>query len=253
MDFSEILEQVKPVLREKWLDYYELNRYWIEAGRIHQGQGWNEDINGETTTLYCPNSIFMIAVITALDKTATGLLHVSTQLNGRINVDQTVANFDLKFDPNMALKNREQLIERISDIQESTTLVSEINTDLLTIFNWVKLELRKKWINYYIVNHDWIKLAKLHQSYSWYEVIDEKQVTRCCPHHYLMLGVVSSLDNRVAALINISIQLTGICDLNAIAKGLGLMFDVESVLAERKKIIKERREMENKKIKSSSE
>lgn len=250
MNFSEILEQVKPVIREKWLDYYELNRHWIEAARIHQGKSWSEEIEGENITLYCPNSILIIAVITALDKTTNGFLHISTQLTGRCYSDSFVENIGLKFDPSVALNNREKLIEKVSDTQESKTLIAESTTDLLIIFNQVKSELRKKWINYYIVNHDWIKLAKLHQGCSWNEVIDGKPTALSCPHIHLMLGVASSLDNRVAGLINISIQLTGLCDLNAIAKGLGLMFDVESVLAERKKIIKERREMENEKIKS---
>lgn len=253
MDFSEILEQVKPVLREKWLDYYELNRHWIETAKIHQEKSWSEDIEGENITLYCPNSILMIAVITALDKTVNGFLHISTQLTGRCYSDSFVENLGLRFDPDIALKNREVLIEKISEVQESEILILEANTDLLNMFNQVKSELRKKWITYYIANQDWIKFAGLHQGCRWNEVIDEKPVTLYCPDVHLMLGVASSLDKRVAGLINISIQLTGICDLKAIAKGLGLVFDVESVLAERRRIIKERREMQDEKIKPSVE
>lgn len=243
MNFSKIIEQVKPVLREKWLDYYELNRHWIETAKVHKGQGWNEVIDGKDTALYCPDSRLMLGVITALDKTGTSLLHISTQLTGGCYPDKIIENLGLRFDPAMALESREESIEKVSDVEKSEALTLEEDIDLLTTFTQVKSELRKKWISYYIVNQDWIKLAGLHNKYAWNEVVDEKTVTRYCPHVYLMIGVVSSLDKRIAELINISAQLTETCNLDRIAKGLGLIFDIESVLAERRRIIKEQREI----------
>jgi hypothetical protein len=231
---------VKPVLREKWLDYYQLNHHWIETAKIHQGQGWNENIDGQDISFYCPDSKFMIGVITALDKAANGFINISTQLTGGCHFDRVVENFGLKIDPSVVLKNREKSISQISEAQEIDVSMSEVNTDLLTIFNQVKSELRKKWINYYIANHDWIKLTELYKGHRWNEVVEEKTVTLYCPHSFLLVGVASGLDKRVAGLIYISTQLTGTCNLDRIAKGLGLVFDIESVLEERRRIIKER-------------
>jgi hypothetical protein len=253
MDFSKTIEQMKPVLREKWLDYYELNHHWIETAKIHRWQNWKEVIDGEETALYCPESTLMLGVITTLDKTANGFLQISTQLTGGYYPDKIIENIGLKFDPTIALKNREESMEKTSDLEEPEVLISEENIDLLTIFTQVKLELRKKWINYYIVNQDWIKLAGLHNKHAWNEVVDEKTVTRYCPHSHLIVGFASGSDKRVAGLINISTQLTETCNLGQIAKGLGLIFDVESVLVERRRIIKERREMQNDKINSTIE
>lgn len=253
MDFSNIIEQVKPVLREKWLDYYELNRHWIETAKIHRWQSWKEVIDGEETTLYCPESTLMLGVMATLDKTANGFLQISTQLTGGYYPDKIIENLGLKFDPTIALKNREESIEKVSDVEDSEALTSEENIDLLTMFTQVRSELRKKWINYYIVNQDWIKLAGLHNKYSWNEIVDEKTITRYCPHSHLIVGFASGSDKRVAGLINISAQLTEICNLGQIAKGLGLIFDIESVLAERRRIIKERREIQNETINSAIE
>lgn len=108
MDFLEEFEQVKAELREKWLDYYEANRSWIKIANLHKGQRWDEVIDGTDTTLWCPNSNLIIGFATGLDKRIANSIKISIHLSGSGNVDKIVEGLGLKFDPDIALKAREE-------------------------------------------------------------------------------------------------------------------------------------------------
>lgn len=97
----------------------------------------------------------------------------------------------------------------------------------------LKIELKEKWLDYYEINHDWIKVAALHKTHTWVEILDGKSVPMACPDSKLIIGVVSDSDPRVSEFIQVSTNFSGTCNLDKIVEGLGLRFDPEVALEER--------------------
>lgn len=109
MDIFEDFEQMKVELREKWLDYYEINHGWIKSAGLHQGMAWNvTKVGGDKTTIYCPDSALILGVISSLDERITSFIQISDQLSGMCSPDEIVTGLGLRFDPGIALKEREE-------------------------------------------------------------------------------------------------------------------------------------------------
>jgi len=115
---------------------------------------------------------------------------------------------------------------------------------ILEEFEKLKADLRKKWLDYYEINQAWIKVAAIHKTHTWAEVVDGKSITMTCPDSKLVIGVVSDYDPRVSEFIQVSTQFSGTCSLDKIVEGLGLRFDPEIALKERDEAIAKRQEAE---------
>jgi hypothetical protein len=124
MDIREVFEQMKAELKEKWLDYYEINRDWIKVACLHQGWKWKEVVNGEEVTLSCPDSRLMIGVISGLDKRVTDFIHVSTKLTSKCDYDSVIRGLGLVFDTETALEERQREKEQEEDTQEAKLLTA---------------------------------------------------------------------------------------------------------------------------------
>ena len=125
MDIFEEFEQMKSELREKWLNYYEINRDWIKISKIHQGQGWVEVIEDKNVSLYCPDSKLIIGFVSALDKRVSKFIYISMQFSGVCNLDKIVQGLGLRFDPDIALKEREKTMQEKEEIQEAKLLTAD--------------------------------------------------------------------------------------------------------------------------------
>ena len=115
---------------------------------------------------------------------------------------------------------------------------------ILEEFDQLKNELKEKWLDYYEINHEWIKVAAINKTHNWTEVIDGKGVAITCPDSKLIIGVVSNSDPRVSEFIQVSTQFSGTCNLDKIVEGLGLRFDPDAVLKERAEAKAKRQEAE---------
>lgn len=124
MDILEDFEEMKAELREKWLDYYEINHDWIKSAGLHQGIFWHTVINGKETTIYCPNSALILGVVSSLDKRIARFIQISKQLSGGCSPDQLVIGLGLKFNMDAALEEREKAKEQKEDIQEAKLLIA---------------------------------------------------------------------------------------------------------------------------------
>lgn len=125
MDIFEDFEQMQAELRKKWLDYYEINRNWIKVSALSKGHGWVEVINGKNISVYCPSSGLIIGVVSTLDKRVSDFIQISIKLFGKCgDLDRIVWGLGLRFDPDVALEEREKEAEEIEEIQEAKLLAA---------------------------------------------------------------------------------------------------------------------------------
>jgi len=130
MKILEELEQLKAELKEKWLDYYEINQTWIKVAAIHKGHTWTEVINGTNTTLYCPDSKLIIGVVSDSDPRVSEFIQVSTQFSGTCNLDKIVEALGLRFDPDVALAER---AEAAAKLEEAKLLAAQLQETKLSV------------------------------------------------------------------------------------------------------------------------
>ena len=105
-------EQFKAELKDKWLDYYEANRNWLQP-LIHSSiRSWQDSVNSteykeledsESNYYPChPNSYFILGVVSILEPEIQGLCNFVSPSNP----DELVSHLGLDFDPEMELKKR---------------------------------------------------------------------------------------------------------------------------------------------------
>jgi hypothetical protein len=109
-------EQFKAELKEKWLNYYQENRTWLQHCMNENG-GWCDSVDYDEEELkslgvdedYCPRRpecYFILDVISVLEPSARGLLSFMTHLND--DSEDLVKALGLDFDPELELKKRPQ-------------------------------------------------------------------------------------------------------------------------------------------------
>ena len=132
MDIFEEFQDMKAGLREKWLDYYEINAHWIQVTSLRKGQSWNEAGDGQAVTLYCPDSKLIIGAIGSLDKRVADFIYVSMRLSGQYNLDKIVEGLGLRFDPDIALEERaEETEDEEDDIENEQVKVDNLGLEQL--------------------------------------------------------------------------------------------------------------------------
>jgi hypothetical protein len=106
-------EQFKAELKDKWLDYYEANRNWLQP-LMDKNSNWSKNIHyydqevlkslGYSDYDPCrPESLFILGVITNLEPQLKGLFAFIS-----MNPEETLSIIGLNFDPEVELKKREQ-------------------------------------------------------------------------------------------------------------------------------------------------
>ena len=102
-------EQIKTELKDKWLDYYEVNKNWLQSF-MDKNNSWvvNVHYEGELENSKYkprrPNSHFILGVVTTLEPQIKGLLVFS--INLQTDANQILKALDLDFDPEIELKKR---------------------------------------------------------------------------------------------------------------------------------------------------
>ena len=102
-------EQFRAELKDKWLDYYEVNRFWLQPF-MNQNGSWavNVKYEGELEnpkyTPRRPNTHFILGVVTALEPQIKGLLVFTADL--QTDATSILRALDLDFDPEIELKKR---------------------------------------------------------------------------------------------------------------------------------------------------
>ena len=105
----EQLEQSKAELKDKWLNYYEINRNWLQPFMDQNGtwvsnvkyEGKLEDLKYKPRR---PNSYFILGVLTILEPQLQKLLIFSVDL--QTDANRILRALDLDFDPEIELKKR---------------------------------------------------------------------------------------------------------------------------------------------------
>ncbi|MBD2577659.1 DUF5331 domain-containing protein [Oscillatoria sp. FACHB-1406] len=73
MEFLESFEHLKTDLKDKWLDYYEVNRHWIEQFGVSQALHSSEIERAN-------NYYFVLGVLSSLEPSLTEVLHIFGQM-----------------------------------------------------------------------------------------------------------------------------------------------------------------------------
>lgn len=106
------LENIKPFkaeLKDKWLDYYEANRNWLQSF-MNKNTSWFSSVEykGELDDPQYkprrPNAHFILGVVTILEPQLQGLLVFSANLQTDSNL--ILKALDLDFDPEIELNKR---------------------------------------------------------------------------------------------------------------------------------------------------
>ncbi|BAZ43656.1 hypothetical protein NIES4102_06570 [Chondrocystis sp. NIES-4102] len=133
-------EQFKAELKDKWLDYYQANRNWLQRYMEinHSWRNWvtiyseEELLSLEVEDDYkpCrPQSYFIIGVVSTLEPSLQGLFPFMEYSTG--NSEQIVKALGLDFDPEIELKKRSQqqsFKQTQTDLQYLDQIREEIKT-----------------------------------------------------------------------------------------------------------------------------
>lgn len=104
-------EQFKAELKDKWLDYYEVNRNWLQPF-MNKNSTWvnNVKYEGELEDPKYnprrPNAHFILGVVSALESQIQGLLVFTANL--QTDASSILKALDLDFDPEIEFKKRSQ-------------------------------------------------------------------------------------------------------------------------------------------------
>jgi hypothetical protein len=109
-------EQFKAELKNKWLDYYQANRSWLQH-YMDENSGWSDSVNYDEEELENygvdedyeprrPECYFILGVASVLEPSLKGLFSFAGNLN--TNSEKLVKTFGLDFDPELELKKRSQ-------------------------------------------------------------------------------------------------------------------------------------------------
>ncbi|MEC4892004.1 MAG: DUF5331 domain-containing protein [Oscillatoria sp. PMC 1051.18] len=93
-----LLEELKPTLKDKWLDYYQANRSWFRRTKNYK---W---IVGTPDGGYRPDSYLIIGAVSALEPKVTEILFHFFLVSD--NRDRIVEALGLHFDPEKELEKR---------------------------------------------------------------------------------------------------------------------------------------------------
>ena len=99
-------EQFKAELKDKWLDYYEVNRNWLQRS-INDNRQWLQSVTYEEKfengyNPRRPNSFFLLGIISAIEPQLKGLLSFAPLHDPNL----IIKNLGLDFDPEIELKKR---------------------------------------------------------------------------------------------------------------------------------------------------
>ena len=113
--------QLKTELKDKWLDYYQTNRSWLQH---YMDDGWCDSVDSveydgeelenlgfDTDYTPCrPECYFIIGVMSVLEPSVQGVLACIASLT--TNSEKVTAALGLDFDPEIELKKRSQQLEQ---------------------------------------------------------------------------------------------------------------------------------------------
>ncbi|VEP11816.1 conserved hypothetical protein [Hyella patelloides LEGE 07179] len=136
INFLEQPEQFKAVLKDKWLDYYQANRHWLQALMNESGNWYDrvssyeeEELEQLGYTDYSPSRLddcFMFGVLSILEPQIKGLF---TLVPG--SPDTYLKQLDLDFDPEIELKNR-SLQQSQQQINTESQYLDKIREEIKT-------------------------------------------------------------------------------------------------------------------------
>lgn len=120
---SDILtqpEKFKTEIKEKWLNYYQTNRSWLQH-YMNEDSGWSDSVDYDEEKLNSlkhdlkldedyeprrPECYFILGVVSVLEPSIQGLFSFAGGLT--TESERLVEALDLDFDPEIELKKRSQ-------------------------------------------------------------------------------------------------------------------------------------------------
>lgn len=118
-----LFDDFKASLKEKWLDYYEANRDWLNEVIATNGRWYNDTWGGVR-----PDSRFILGVASVLEPQLQEFLPTLTQLNS--DPTALVRSLGLDFEPDAELAIRAETRSRIRAI-EAIPLLPESDAEYL--------------------------------------------------------------------------------------------------------------------------
>ena len=97
----DLFEELQPNLKDKWLDYYEANRFWLKPFIDEKGSGYKYVPSTQSGR---PSSEIILGVITTLEPRLAELLLYWFLVDA--DFDKVINTLGLHFDPEIELKVR---------------------------------------------------------------------------------------------------------------------------------------------------
>lgn len=117
------LEKLKASLKDKWLEYYQINRLWIKA-LLNKPETWVKVADGGNR----PPAYFILGVISLLEPNLKEMLLPFCQLNP--DADKLVTILGLHFDPDIELEKRTTELSATQEA-EIVSLLSDTDSNYL--------------------------------------------------------------------------------------------------------------------------
>jgi hypothetical protein len=112
-------DKLKISIKHKWLDYYELNRYWL----VKAGSWVNTPDQGSR-----PDSLVIIGAVVALEPRLVEFMPAFCDLKN--DAGEIVRILELNFDPRIELKRRTAELAA-SEQTETTFVLTDLDTEYL--------------------------------------------------------------------------------------------------------------------------
>ena len=111
------VEELKLLVKEKWLDYYEINQGWIVTF-TNANKYWVDCSSGGSR----PHALIILGAITSSDPRITDWMTIFCQLQS--NANELIKVLELDFDPDEAIKIRIQQREEQKECPKFQDLIS---------------------------------------------------------------------------------------------------------------------------------
>lgn len=111
MNILEEFNQFKEILKDKWLDYYQVNKPWIELTMKNRKKIETSDGGSR------PDSDIMLGAISVLEPKSLEKLYLFFLIGDASDTHSVISALGLDFDPDLELKKREE--ERAKNPQPS--------------------------------------------------------------------------------------------------------------------------------------
>jgi hypothetical protein len=116
-------EELKSIIKERWLDYYEINQDWI-VKFTNANSGWVKCPAGGSR----PSALIILGAITCSDSRLVSWMSLFCELHS--DPDKLIKVLELDFDPDEEVKIRIKQREEENSLTQTAEVIGLLSEDL---------------------------------------------------------------------------------------------------------------------------